>query len=125
MKPNPFFLSRNHGSHLSGDRIEFAAHINRSLSIPEAIDLCAHLAVLIDDDKAVGKRLHELRGKKSPKELAEQESAELAEEEAETHEAEPEGADAPNSDATATEEASAAADEPVIRKRSTRRSHAA
>lgn len=57
---NPFFLSRTKATHY-GDQIQFATHPNRSLSIFDATVLCAWLAFLIDDDKAVGVELDNLR----------------------------------------------------------------
>src|ERR1017187_6255984 len=57
---NPFFLSRTKATHY-GDQIQFATHPNRSLSIFDATVLCAWLAFLIDDDKAVSVELDNLR----------------------------------------------------------------
>jgi hypothetical protein len=57
---NPFFLSRTKATHY-GDQIQFATHPNRSLSIFDATVLCAWLAFLINDDKAVLVELDNLR----------------------------------------------------------------
>ena len=57
---NPFFLSRTKATHY-GDQIQFATHTNRSLSIFDATVLCAWLAFLIDDDKAISVELDNLR----------------------------------------------------------------
>ena len=57
---NPFFLSRTKATHY-GDQIQFATHPNRSLSIFDATVLCAWLAFLIDDDKAISVELDNLR----------------------------------------------------------------
>ena len=57
---NPFFLTRTKATHY-GDQIQFATHPNRSLSIFDATVLCAWLAFLIDDDKAVSVELDNLR----------------------------------------------------------------
>jgi hypothetical protein len=57
---NKWFLSRNTASHY-GDRIEFAAHHERSLTLDDAADLAAMLVSLIGDDSLFTKKLAALR----------------------------------------------------------------
>jgi hypothetical protein len=61
MAPMKFFLERQRGAHHL-DRIYFMTHCERSLSVADAVELVAQLAFLIEDDKAIGVRLAELRG---------------------------------------------------------------
>lgn len=49
-KQDKFFLSRNKASHY-GDRIEFAAHHERSLTIEDATALRDRLTELLDEPK--------------------------------------------------------------------------
>jgi len=69
MAPAKFYLERQRAAH-HGDRIYFQTHPERSLSIEDAVELTAQLALLIEDDKAIGKRVAELRGETDPATVA-------------------------------------------------------